>query len=220
VTFNTPGDSAKNIFETGKRFYVSTCGSDLDVSLALDCFERAAAMGYPPAQRLLGVIYLEGDKHPKNYDLARKWLSLASGHGDPMADYLLAQIYAQGLGVAKDWSKAYRFLSRQGVSNIPEAMELKRRLKSELINLYPNLSTALENHEKTIRHSLTHRQHRFIPNFLDPVRTGDSSTEFETWLSLNLGRITAQDAFNRLTTNMLEYYERMTGLYPASSVEN
>ena len=97
-------------------------------------------------------------------------------------------------------------------------MELKRRLKSEIIRLYPNLSTALENEENKVRRSLTHRQHRFIPNFFGPVRNQDDFFEFETWLSLNLWRISAQEAFGKLMDHMQDYYRSMTKLYPESTV--
>jgi hypothetical protein len=185
--------------------------------MAKNCFEKSAAMGHPPAQRLLGILYLEGEKHQKNYEQARQWLTLASDRGDQLATYYLAQIYAKGLGIPKDWSKAYGLLSLQGMSSIPEAIELKRKLKSELIRVYPNLSSALEGEEDKVRRGLTRRQHRFIPNFFDPVRNEDDYLEFETWLALNLGKISAKEAFEELAGQMREYYRSMTKLYPATT---
>ncbi|MDR2387173.1 MAG: sel1 repeat family protein [Deltaproteobacteria bacterium] len=215
MSSDTAGETAQSIFETGKRFYLSMDLPDLE--MARDCFERSAQMGYAPAQRLLGVMYLEGTGIPKNLEQARKWLTMASDRGDPMASFRLAQIYATGLGLEKDWSKAYALLSRQGMGGIPEAMELKRRLKTEIIRLYPNLSTALEKEENLVRRSLSHRQHRFIPNFFGPVRSEDDYLEFETWLSLNLGRISAQEAFGKLIDYMRDYYRNMTKLYPETT---
>ncbi|MDR2367562.1 MAG: sel1 repeat family protein [Deltaproteobacteria bacterium] len=216
MAFDNPGESAQSIFETGKRFYVSPETADLE--MARDCFEKAAGLGYPPAQRLLGIMYLEGSGVQKNLKLARQWLTLASDRGDSLASFRLAQIYATGLGVEKDWSKAYGLLSSQNMADIPEAMDLKGRLKSEIIRLYPNLATALENEENKVRRALTRRQHRFIPNFFGPVRSEDDYLEFETWLSLNLGRISAQEAFGKLIGHMRDYYRSMTKLYPESTV--
>jgi hypothetical protein len=193
----------------GKRFYVAGCEQDVDIDLAKDCFERSAEMGYPPAQRLLGVMYLEGDSIKQNYDQARMWLTKASLQNDLQATYFLAKIYAKGLGVTKDWSKAYDLLTSPGISSLPEALELKRRLKSEIIHLYPNLSSALEREEKKLRLSLNRKQHRVIPKFLDPVRTEEERQEFETWLSLNLGLISAPEAFARLVVCLKDYYRIM-----------
>ncbi|MDR1110911.1 MAG: sel1 repeat family protein [Deltaproteobacteria bacterium] len=209
-----PGESAQSLFEMGKRFYVSGPGREMDPALALEYFGKSAALGYSPAQRLLGVMYLDGDILPKDFALARKWLTLASDQGDQLAAYYLAQIYAQGLGVEKDWSLAHCLLSRRDVAVLPEALELRRKLKSELIRIYPNLSRALEDQEKDLRRRLTRRQHRFIPNFLDPARNGDDHREFDTWLSLNLGRISAQEAFDLLAKRMAEYYGDMAKLHP------
>ncbi|MDR2301084.1 MAG: sel1 repeat family protein [Deltaproteobacteria bacterium] len=209
------GESAQSLFETGKRFYLSIDPADLE--MARGCFERSARMGYAPAQRLLGVMYLEGAGIEKNLEQARKWLTMASDRGDTMASFRLAQLYAAALGVEKDWSKAYALLSLRGMAAIPEAMELKRRLKTEIVRLYPNLSTALENEENKVRRSLTHRQRRFIPNFFGPVRSEDDYLEFETWLSLNLGRISAQEAFGKLIAYMRDYYRNMTKLYPETT---
>ena len=212
----TPGQSAQSLFETGKRFYVSADPADRET--ARDCFEKAACMGHAQAQRLLGIMYLEGAGAPKDVGLARQWLTMATDRGDAIAAFRLAQLHATGQGVEKDWSKAYGLLSLRGMSAIPEAMELKRRLKSEIVRLYPNLSTALENEENKVRRALTHRQHRFIPTFFGPVRNQDDYFEFQTWLSLNLGRISAQEAFGKLMEHMRDYYRSMTKLYPESTV--
>jgi hypothetical protein len=205
-------ESAISLFETGKRFYVST--ETADHEMARECFEKAAGLGYAPAQRLLGIMYLDGKDAPLNYELAREWLTLAADRGDPLATFKLAQIYAYAMGVEKDWSKAYGLLTLQGMEAIPEALELKTRLKSEIVRHYPNLIAALEKEEDKVRRSLTRDQHRFIPNFFGPARSENDFLEFSIWLALNLGRVSAQQAFSELSNQMNSYYRNMTKVYP------
>ncbi|MDR1297149.1 MAG: sel1 repeat family protein [Deltaproteobacteria bacterium] len=208
--------SARSLFETGKRFYLATSGRQRDPAMALDYLERSAGLGYSPAQRLLGVVYLEGEMTPRNLPLALKWLTAAAGQGDQLARFNLAQMYALGRGVAKDWGRAHALLNGPGMGAVPEALELKRRLKEELARPYPNLSAALESDERGYRAGLSHRQKRYIPNFLDPGR-GDDGAEFETWLGLNLGRLTAAQARDKLRLDLAEYYRRMVELHPAAA---
>ncbi|MDR1486397.1 MAG: sel1 repeat family protein [Deltaproteobacteria bacterium] len=200
----------------GKKFYIARPTNRQDVELTVTYFHRSASMGFAPAQRLLGVIYFEGSLVNQDYGKALYWLSLASDQGDPQAAYTLALMYAKGTGIDKDWSKAYELLSKSGVTNLTEAKELKKRLKDELFQLYPNLASALKKDELNLRMTLTSRQKRFIPMFLDSSRSdGGAQTEFESWLALNLGKISANDAYGNLTECLNKYYHDMTSLYPA-----
>ena len=113
MPLENPGQSAQSLFNTGKRFYVSADPADRE--MARDCFEKAAGLGHAQAQRLLGIMYLEGAGVPKNVGLARQWLTMAMDRGDPIAAFRLAQLHATGLDVEKDWSKAYGLLSLQGM---------------------------------------------------------------------------------------------------------
>jgi hypothetical protein len=216
MTSENPEMIAKQFFEMGKKFYIGKSGNPSDLQMALDYFQQAALLGFGPAQRLLGVIYFDGSFVPQDFNQAFYWLSLAADQGDPQASYTLALMFAKGQGCIKDWSKAHGLLSRPGVSTLPEAMELKKRLKEQLIQLYPNLASAIQKNEQCLRMTLTSLQKRFIPAFLD-YNSSDSSDQsgFETLLALNLGKITASDAYDQLSSCLNNYYRNMTNRHPA-----
>ncbi|MDR1395154.1 MAG: sel1 repeat family protein [Deltaproteobacteria bacterium] len=202
-------DNPEALFETGKKFYFSARDSAADPALALAYFEKAALLGFAPAQRLLGISFLEGLVVPKDPLKARQWLEPAAQKGDVQAAYSLALIYAQGLGTPKNWSQAYHLLNRPGLESLPEARTLKIRLKEELISLYPNLAEALRSTEKVHRCELSLRQQRFILPFLTPGRLELDEDEFEIWLSLNLGRTSQENTLMALQKCLTLYYAQM-----------
>ncbi|MDR2441961.1 MAG: sel1 repeat family protein [Deltaproteobacteria bacterium] len=208
MTADTPEVQAELLFEQGKHFYLSSGDRVNDAELAVLYFQRAASLGYAPAQRLLGMIYLEGSLVERDPLKAFELFSSAAAKGDAQASYSLALMYAQGDAVEKDWSLAHELLSRPEVTILPEANELKRSLKWRLIELYPNLAETLRQAEKPYRASLNRSQLRFIPSFLDPGRHGDED-EFEIWLSLNLGKRQAEEALVLLTDKLDHYYRTM-----------
>jgi hypothetical protein len=212
-----PEETAESLFETGKKFYLRGLDGDPDPLLAIDFIERSARMGFSPAQRLLGLIYQQGELVPADFPLARHWLTSAAAQGDTQAAFALALMYAKGQGVEKNWSMAHRILCRRDLLALPEALELKRRLKDELIRLYPDITQELEKLERPLRLGLNRRQARFIPRFLDINRSDNDHEEFATWLSLNLGRLTANQAFAKLSTHMKDYYRSMLALHSSAS---
>jgi hypothetical protein len=119
--------------------------------------------------------------------------------------------------VPKDWSKAYDLLAKPGVSSLPEAMELRRRLRSELAALYPSLSQALSGREALYRASLDRAQGRRILPFLDPGSDAGGREQFETWLGLNLGRVTAEEALAKLSSLMDSYYRDQAAPSPGKA---
>jgi hypothetical protein len=214
----TPTDdrqSAESLFESGKRFLIAGSDRSTDADLAVRLFERSARLGYAPAQRILGVCHLEGKVAPRDLELARYWLTAASDQNDPSAAYNLALMYAQGRGVEKNWSEAHRLLRRPGVKDLPEALELRRRLKGELIKLHPELASALDAEERILRLSLTSLQRRLIQPFLSDFRNDDDSDEFEAWLTLNLGRSDVAATGSILGRCLRRYYGRMLAVHPS-----
>jgi hypothetical protein len=208
-------ESPEALFEAGKRFYFSSRGSAADPSLALHYFERAARLGFSPAQRLLGICLLEGTICPKDLAMARYWLTSAAEKKDPQAAFTLALMHAKGQGVPKDWHVSYRLLSRPEVLALPEARELRRRLKEELIDLYPLMAEALRKEENIIRAGLSHHQKRFIQPFLSDSRPGDDRAEFEAWLDLNLGKASPKETLSILKASLAAYYRAMIIRHPA-----
>ena len=201
------------LYETGKRLYLAP-GAACDGHMAAAYFERAGLLGHAPAQRVLGIMLLEGDQVEKNPLKAAKWLSAAADSGDLQACFTLALMYARGDGVTKDWSRAHELLTKPGIAALPEATELRRRLRSELVALYPELAKALSGRESLYRASLDKTQGRRIPLFLDPAGDVGDREEFAAWLDLNLGRLTAEEALDKLTRRMDGYYRGLAGASP------
>jgi TPR repeat protein len=201
--------TAESLFESGKRFLLASRNRSADAELAVRYFEQAADLGFAPAQRLLGVCYLQGHAVTRNYRQARRWLTLAAEQNDPSAAYNLALMHAQGLGAEKNWSLAHGLLSRPELGGLPEAVELKRRLKEELIKLHPKLVAALELDDQLARAALTPLLQRRIQPFLSEARTDDDHDEFEIWLNLNLGRLSLNQAYADLGRRLHAYYRRM-----------
>lgn len=96
------------------------CGTARDEQAARAWLEKAAAQGYVPAQRQLGLILARGGSGPgeaKDETAAADWLRRAAEQGDAVAQFNLAVMYAHGIGVAPDRAQAlqgYRLAARQG----------------------------------------------------------------------------------------------------------
>lgn len=64
----------------------------VDREKGLKLLESAANQGRLQAQMALGLRYATGDGVPKDFILAKKWLSMASAKGDKEADHLLDSV--------------------------------------------------------------------------------------------------------------------------------
>jgi hypothetical protein len=215
---NAPED-ARTIFETGKRLYLARPGQADDALMAAAYFERAALMGFAPAQRVLGIMCLEGDLVDKDPAKAARWLAEAAAQDDAQACFRLAVMCAKGESLPKDWSRAYELLSRPGVAALPEARELRRRLRNELIGLYPALAKAIADREGVYRAALDRHQRRSALPYLDPALDLGDRQEFEAWLGLNLGRLSAEAALGVIAGRLDDYYRRIVAPSPSAGQE-
>ncbi|MDR1312593.1 MAG: sel1 repeat family protein [Deltaproteobacteria bacterium] len=216
TTTDNQCEGPESLFEKAKRFYFPTQGMDPDPELALALFRKSASLGYAPAQRLLGICLLEGTYCARDLDQARFWLSEAAAANDPQASLSLALVYAKGMGTAKRWDLAWRLLSRPEAEALPEARELKMKLKSELVSLYPAVSGAVSGAEKVRRALLTRHQARFIAPFWPVGRLEGIQPEYFALLDLNLGKIAPEAAMARIGEAMEAYYSEMTVSCPAA----
>ena len=78
-----------------------------DPTRAVQWYERSARQAYVPAERALGMMYLEGRLVPQDYDAARKWLERAAHDGSARAQLALADLFREGLDRAPDPIMAY-----------------------------------------------------------------------------------------------------------------
>ncbi|KAI9321852.1 hypothetical protein BX666DRAFT_1037864 [Dichotomocladium elegans] len=98
-------------YRLGMHYCDGSLGLQRDPVKAMHFFRQAAHLGYPPAQRRLGVMYLEGLNIPsaiyhaqiqqqKDDGIARAWIEKAAFEGrDGQAYVLLGECYEKGRGI-------------------------------------------------------------------------------------------------------------------------
>lgn len=101
--------------------------SEEDWQKSLDCYMKAAALGYKEAYRCVGSAYFEGRGVEKDMSKAREWYRKGADAGDVLAQLMLADCYKRGLGGEKDYAAAME-LYRQMASR----RDLKGKYTHEL----------------------------------------------------------------------------------------
>lgn len=74
---------------------------------AVRWYTKAAQQAYGPAERALGLLYLNGKTVPQDYALARKWLERGAHDGSGRAQLALGRMFEKGLGGAPNPIMAY-----------------------------------------------------------------------------------------------------------------
>lgn len=77
-----------------------------DWQKSLDCYMKAATLGYKEAYRCVGSAYFEGRGVEKDLAKAREWYRKGADAGDVLAQLMLADCYKRGLGGEKDYTAA------------------------------------------------------------------------------------------------------------------
>lgn len=72
-------------------------------------YERSAKMGYAPAQKQMGYIYLTGQTVEPDTLKAISWYKLAANQHQTEAMFLLGKLYVNGHGIDKDVDKAFEY---------------------------------------------------------------------------------------------------------------
>lgn len=101
--------------------------SEEDLQKSLDCYMKAAELGYKEAYRCVGGAYFEGCGVEKDLTKAREWYRKGADAGDVMAQLMLADCYKRGLGGEKDYAAAMN-LYRQ----IASRSDLRKKYTHEL----------------------------------------------------------------------------------------
>lgn len=83
--------------------------SPVDVKDGIDWLQRAAEQGSESAQVLLGSLYLDGKRVPRDPFAAGKWFLMAAEQGNSDAQARLVGMYRDGVGVPKDLFEALRW---------------------------------------------------------------------------------------------------------------
>jgi localization factor PodJL len=80
-----------------------------DPALAARLFERAAQIGYAPAQFRLGSLFEKGAGIGRDVALARYWYERAAESGNVRAMHNLAVLLAEGIDGTPDYASALRW---------------------------------------------------------------------------------------------------------------
>jgi uncharacterized protein len=95
--------------EMGHRAAYPRDGSAPDVQTAIQRFKRAAELGDPISQAILGDIFSNGELVKADYEQATKFYRMAAEQGQRDGEFGLAARYIAGEGVPADPSEALRW---------------------------------------------------------------------------------------------------------------
>ena len=95
----------KAMYDVGK-LYERGRGTNLNLALAVEWYQKAADSGQTSAQSRLGIMYFEGRGVKQNYKKALQLLNSAAKDNVPSAQYQLANMYELGTGVTQNLQKA------------------------------------------------------------------------------------------------------------------
>ena len=102
---NAKAGKVKAMYDVGK-LYERGRGTNVDLKLAVEWYQKAASGGQTSAQSRLGIMYFEGRGVKQNYEKALQLLNSAAKDNVPSAQYQLANMYELGTGVNQDLEKA------------------------------------------------------------------------------------------------------------------
>ena len=92
---------------------------------AMRCIRKAAELGWPAAQYMLGEYYEFGHNRIKeNKKEAVKWYRKAAAQNLPKAELKLGVLYIIGEGVKKDLDKADEWLFKAAIHGEDDAIEM------------------------------------------------------------------------------------------------
>lgn len=103
-------------------------GSRVNMGEALELLAQAAKMGYVPARRKIGEIYLKGLGVKTDCSIAAGWFRQAADAGDAQAQFHLGSLYQCGMGVEFNLAQAKEWLSRAANQGHQEARDLLNQM--------------------------------------------------------------------------------------------
>ena len=105
--------------------HMSDDGKEHNEKESMRCIRKAAELGWPAAQYMLGEYYEFGYNGIKeNKTEAVKWYRKAAAQNLPKAEHKLGVLYLIGEGVKKDQEKADEWLFRAAIHGDDEAIEM------------------------------------------------------------------------------------------------
>lgn len=118
VKYWEKASSPQSLFLLGQLYRLGD-GVRTSAKTACKYYQRAAKMGYEPAQYALACL-LYSKSNPE-YEKALHWFEQSSQNGNPKAMLAAAAMYEEGDGCQKDLGKAARYITMAQVRGDPDA---------------------------------------------------------------------------------------------------
>jgi TPR repeat protein len=99
-------------FFLGSAYYTGLGVADQDYTQAAFWCRKAAELGHPAAQALLGLMYEWSPSLPRDYAQAITWYKKAAEQGDASAGFLLGGCYSEGRGIHRSYERAAEWYRR------------------------------------------------------------------------------------------------------------
>lgn len=105
-------------YSKGMRYFLG-----LQYEEAIDCFQKAAALGHDTAQYKLGEIYEKGYGTPVNDKEAVTWYIKAAEQGYDVAQVKISKIYYHGsLGIKQNYQESIKWFEKAAAQKNSEAL--------------------------------------------------------------------------------------------------
>ena len=114
-------DDAEFHYHLGLNYYHGQ-GDKPNYAKALNQFKRAAELGLPKAQGMLGQCYLNGRGINRDLQKAAVWLKQAAGAGDKIAQFTLGVMYTSGEGIKQNPALAFQWYLKAAAQGHTAAM--------------------------------------------------------------------------------------------------
>ncbi len=121
--------SPQHLFEMGLDA-MNGVGPDRNPVAGVDYIHRAADLGYPPAEVMLGSFYDTGNTVPREPGQAATWYKKAALQDDPVGEWLLGRLILSG-AVVRDLNEAARWLQKSAAHGDPFGQYLLGSVKLE-----------------------------------------------------------------------------------------
>lgn len=116
--------SVDALLKLGDFYQYGKKNIDIDLNLAIECYEKARDLGSSLAMDKLGDMYYDGKGVNQNYSKAIEYYKEAAKLGFNKSMAILGKIYFEGLGVIKDYSEAAKWLKQAAELGNVDAMYL------------------------------------------------------------------------------------------------
>lgn len=112
-----PPLTAEELYKQSQYYLSGAEGFPQDKDKALECAYRAAEMGQPQAQFLIGDLHENGIRFEKSEEIALEWYEKAAEQGNPDAQYRIGKYYSFGIVFEKDDAKAVEWYTKAAINN-------------------------------------------------------------------------------------------------------